>query len=81
MLLLEAVWNLVVRVATDETILPRYVLQLSAVLFCELVAYHFASVLLLRDISISQKQHLQLTGAALSGQKFDELTCWKGGIL
>jgi hypothetical protein len=33
---------------------------------------------------IPQEQHLELTGAtvsaALAGQKFDKLTCWKGGI-
>ena len=51
--------------------------------FCELVwAYHFpAEPLLCLEVSTSQEQHLQLTGAALAGQKFDELTCWKGGIL
>jgi hypothetical protein len=26
-------------------------------------------------------KHLQLNGADLAGQKFDELTCWKGGFL
>uniref|UniRef100_A0A8C7NA02 Cohesin subunit SA n=1 Tax=Oncorhynchus kisutch TaxID=8019 RepID=A0A8C7NA02_ONCKI len=41
------------------------------------VSYHFATLLVL-DISTSQQQ---LTGAALAGQKFDTLTCWKGGIL
>jgi hypothetical protein len=44
------------------------------------VAYHFtAEPLLLLDVSTSQ--HLQLTGASLKGEKFDELTCCKGGIL
>ena len=37
------------------------------------MAYHFvAELLLLLDISTSQQQ-LKLTGAALAGQKFDEL--------
>ena len=49
---------------------------------CACVDYHFtAEPLLLLDISTSQEQHLQLTGAALARQTFDELTCWKGGIL
>ena len=53
--------------------------QHSAVPFCEIVAYHFAAEpLFLLYFSTS---HLQLTGAALAGQKFDELNCWKGGIL
>jgi len=37
------------------------------------VAYHFlAELLLLQDVSTSQKQHLQLTGAALAQQKFEK---------
>jgi hypothetical protein len=39
------------------------------------VAYHFAAgPLLLLDVSTSQKQHLQLPGAAQAGQKFDKQT-------
>ena len=44
------------------------------------MAYHFAAEpLLLLDVSISQYQHLQLTGETLAGQTFGELTYWEGG--
>jgi hypothetical protein len=46
------------------------------------VAYHFvAEMLLLKDVSPSKQQKLQLTEAALVGQTFDELICYKGVIL
>jgi hypothetical protein len=46
------------------------------------MAYHFAAKpLLLLDISTSHLQHLQLTGAALAVQKFDNQTCWNGVTL
>ena len=35
------------------------------------------SCLFLVNVSTSHKQHLQVTGAALAGQKFDKMTCWK----
>ena len=64
-----------------QTIFPRDALQLSAVPFCEFVwPTTSRQLLLLLDISTSQYHHLQLTGEALAGQKFDELTCWNGGI-
>jgi hypothetical protein len=67
-------------VATDDRRFCASVLGGPILWAC--VAYHFAAdPSLLLDISTSQYEHLQLTGAALVGQKFDELTCWKGVIL
>jgi hypothetical protein len=72
MFLLEAVWNSVVSVATEE---------LNGPILRACVGYRItAEPLFLLRVSTSQ-QNLQLTGTALAGQKFDKLTCWKGGIL
>jgi hypothetical protein len=73
--------NSVVSVATEDRPFKRVThFSTRAVPFCELV-WPITSqqrTLLLLDVSTSQYQHLQLTGAALAEQKFDKLTCWKG---
>ena len=74
MLLPETVWNLVENVAQRTDYF--YILHasaLSGLVLSACVAYHLvAEPLLLLDVSTSQSQHLQLTGAALAGQTFDK---------
>ena len=74
----EAVWNSVVSVATEDRLCLRAThFSTGGPVLCACVAYHFvAEALLLLDVFTSQKQHLQLTGAAIAGYKFDKLTCW-----
>ena len=72
-----------IKLPTNSSIFTCYEFQHSAFPFCELVWYTTSR--LSRCCSymfpLHNKQYIQLTGAALAGQTFDKLTCWKGGIL
>jgi hypothetical protein len=81
MLIPEAVWNLVVSVATEDRQFIRATwfstLRSRSVSLCGLP---------LRGWAVVAPRHVHfiitaLNRAALVGKKFDELTCWKGGIL
>ena len=78
-LLPEAVWNSVVSVATEV----RHVFtRFSTPVLWACVAYHFtAEPLLLLDVSHFTITALRVDWGSSAGQKFDKLTCWKGGIL
>jgi hypothetical protein len=82
-LLPEAVWNSVVSVATKDRWFLRDMYfstrRSHSVSLCGLPLCGWAGVAPRRFHF--NEQNLQLTRAALAGQKFDKLTCWKGGIL
>ena len=81
-LLPESVWNSIVSVATDDRLFFHATCfstrQTHSVSLCGLPLRWWGIVAPRRfRFTITA---LKLTGAALAGQKFDELTCWKGGI-